>query len=170
MVNCCQKASLFQEWVLKVQTLFKEFLHPRFPVADSQEKAVIEWCSNRNNLGCCCKRGTQNRESLGCCSCGLCTSFTRLAHTSVWSGDFQSHIWSRCVPSWILSQCPCCSCDTCNHPGDDHRLFQAPAELGRSHRAAVWPQLWEGICRLLLCPQHLGGLGIIWCSQCLSRN
>lgn len=64
MVKCCQKASLFQEWVLKAQTLLEKFLHPRFPVADSQEKAVIEWCSNRNNLGCCCKR-TQNKEIPG---------------------------------------------------------------------------------------------------------
>lgn len=90
------------------------------------------------------REGLRIKKSLGCYSFGLCTSFTRLAHTSVWSGDFQSHIWSRFVPSWILSVCPCRGCDTCNHPRGDPWLFQAPAEPGRSHRAAVWPQLWEG--------------------------
>lgn len=67
MVSCCQKASLWQECVLKVQTLLKRFLHPRFPVADSQEKAVTEWCSNRNNSGWCCPReGLRAKKSLGC--------------------------------------------------------------------------------------------------------
>lgn len=85
MVSCCQKALLCQECVLKVQNLLKKFLHPRFPVANSQEKVVIEWCSNRNNLSWCCQRGTQKKEILGLLrSYGLCTSFTYLAHTSVW--------------------------------------------------------------------------------------
>lgn len=153
MVSCCQKASLWQGCVLKMQTLLKKFLHPRFPVADSQEKAGIEWCSNRNHSGWCCQRGTENKEIPGLLhSYGLCTSFTHLCGV----GIFESYLELFCsfLGPFSVSL-------LCNHPRDDPWLFQAPAELGRSHRAAVWPQLWEGICWLLLCPQQLRGLGII---------
>lgn len=103
MVSCCQKASLCQERVLKVQTQLKKFLHARFSVADSQEKAVIEWCSNRKNSGWCCQRETQNKEIPGLShSCGLflpgclCVSLLWLWHVKPSQG------WSLAVPgsSW----------------------------------------------------------------------
>lgn len=151
MVSCCQKALLCQECVLKVQNLLKKFLHPRFPVANSQEKVVIEWCSNRNSLSWCCQRGTQKRNPwpvtqfwslhlLHIPGTHLCVGIFGFIYGVVpfLPGSF------LCVPAVAVM---------CNHPRDDPLLFQAPAELGRSHRAAVWPQLWEGICWLLLCPQ-----------------
>lgn len=138
MMSCCQKASLCQERFLKVQTQLKKFLHPRCSVADSQEKAVTEWCSIRKNSGWCCQR-LRTEKSLGC---------------------------YRVMVSSFLDVCVCPpSCCGCDIPG----MIPGCSELGRSHRAAVWSQLWEGICQLL-CPQQLRGLGIIWHSQCCNRN
>lgn len=169
MVSCCQKASLLQECVLKVQTLLKKFLHPRFPVADSQEKAVIEWCSNRNSLGCCCKRRTQNKEIPGLLQFwSLHLLHTPGTHLCVeWGFSVISGVVLflpgsfLCVPAVAVTRVtipgviPGCSRLQLSWAGATGR--RCGPSFGRDLPAAPLSSAAQS-------------LGIIWYSQCPSRN